>query len=191
MTSHVRRHPERYWLAFYLLLAVYQFCTHRYLDEPHRQTVAYFFSGPIYISFVIISVGLLLCPKGRVGALKGWSGWWALDASICTFLISHSMKLTLPFERPSGSSGGFPSGHTMFSFVFAYLMLRYRPKLAPLWFGIAFTVGWSRVVVDAHYPYQVFFGALFGVTLGWFISARTQGHGLLFHRLLHRKPAVA
>ncbi|MBW3623692.1 MAG: phosphatase PAP2 family protein [Armatimonadetes bacterium] len=190
MTSHLRRHSHLYWLAFYLFLAVYQFLTHRYLQEPHRQTVAYFFSGPIYISFLIISIGLLLCPKARGGVRERWTGWWAFDACVCTFIVSHSMKLTIPLYRPSGSSGGFPSGHTMFAFALAYLMLRYRPKLAPVWFGIACAVGWSRVEVDAHYPYQVLFGAAFGLILGWLSSAEHGGRGFLLPRLLRRNPAV-
>jgi membrane-associated phospholipid phosphatase len=192
MTAHFRRYPERYWLAFYLFLAIYQFATHRYLYEPHRQNVGHFLSGPIYVSFVIVSVGILLCPKARLRHGM-WAGWWALDVTLCNFLISQSMKLAIPSPRPGGSASlsGFPSGHTMFSFALAYLMLQYRPKLAPLWFGMAFAVGWSRIDTLAHYPYQVFFGAVFGLTLGWLISVLHSERGLLLPRLLRRKPAVA
>ena len=184
--SLIRTYVERFWMPAVLLFALYKFSTHHYLDEPHRQTVGYFFSGPIYQAYIIISIGLLLNPLTR----KRWTrpiGWWALDVSICTLLISQSLKLAVRAPRPSGtgSLSGFPSGHTMFAFALAWLVLQIHPRLGPVWFAIAVAVGWSRVDTQAHFTYQVLCGAAFGTLLGLLITQRNRG--ILFPRILPKR----
>lgn len=72
--------------------------------------------------------------------------------------------------RPSGSDGGFPSGHTAAHVCLAFLLSERCPKLAPLWWLWAAVMAWSRVESGAHWAYQVAAGIVLGgvvcVTLG-------------------------
>jgi membrane-associated phospholipid phosphatase len=55
------------------------------------------------------------------------------------------------------------------------------PKLAPVWFGLALAIGWSRIETSEHYPYQVILGGLLGCALGYAMTHLAGG--LLFPRL--------
>ncbi len=60
------------------------------------------------------------------------------------------------------SVASFPSGHTTTAFaVFVYLALVYRKYALLLW-SIALLIGFSRVVLGAHYPSDVIAGAVLG-----------------------------
>jgi membrane-associated phospholipid phosphatase len=76
------------------------------------------------------------------------------------------------FPRPSGSDGGFPSGHTACNTAMAYLLTERYPKLALFWYGSAGLIGWSRWEVQAHYPYQVVAGAILGLTVATVLYPR-------------------
>ncbi|HLZ29071.1 MAG TPA: phosphatase PAP2 family protein [Chloroflexota bacterium] len=60
-------------------------------------------------------------------------------------------------------SWSFPSGHTAAAFAAAWILSRYWPRLRPLFFGGAATLGYSRVLVGAHYPGDVATGAALGM----------------------------
>jgi undecaprenyl-diphosphatase len=59
----------------------------------------------------------------------------------------------------------FPSGHAAAAFAGAWLLRRHYPKLAPLWYGIAALVGFSRIFLGVHYPGDVLSGGLAGTAL--------------------------
>jgi undecaprenyl-diphosphatase len=59
----------------------------------------------------------------------------------------------------------FPSGHSAAAFAGAWLLRRHYPKLATLWYAIAGLVGFSRIYLGAHYPGDVFSGAISGVAI--------------------------
>ena len=67
--------------------------------------------------------------------------------------------------RPNGTSGGFPSGHAAASCALAFLLTERMPRLAPVWYGLAALISWSRVEARAHFPYQVVGGAILGLTV--------------------------
>jgi len=99
--------------------------------------------------------------------------WW-LWASVLigSALIEHGFKFLVGRPRPSGSSLGFPSGHTTAATAFAvalvYLVsrerLRPRLRLAIQVFAVVamLLVGWARVVLHAHWPTDVLGGFLLG-----------------------------
>lgn len=64
----------------------------------------------------------------------------------------------------------FPSGHTSQSFFLAFLLIQHFH--APFWlafplYGIAITVGVTRMYVGAHYPRDVLAGAILGSVWGY------------------------
>ena len=66
-------------------------------------------------------------------------------------------------RRPDGWS--FPSGHTAAAFSGAWVLSTIWPRKAPIFFGLASTVGLSRIYVGAHYPGDVFSGATLGMLI--------------------------
>jgi len=66
-------------------------------------------------------------------------------------------------RRPDGWS--FPSGHTAAAFSGAWIASTVWPRRAPLFFGLAATVGFSRIYVGAHYPGDVLAGATLGMVI--------------------------
>lgn len=90
-------------------------------------------------------VVVMLVETALYGALKG--------------ITWHGFQL-LP--RPSGTDGGFPSGHTAAHVCLAYLLSESCPKLAPFWWLWAALMAWSRVESGAHFAYQVTAGAILG-----------------------------
>jgi membrane-associated phospholipid phosphatase len=77
----------------------------------------------------------------------------------------------------------------MFAVAVAFLIYRLHPRWAPLWFALSIAIGWSRVETNAHFPYQVFCGAIFGLLLGLLVT--WQPRGILFHRFARKKPVEA
>ena len=62
-------------------------------------------------------------------------------------------------------SWSFPSGHTCAAFAAAWTLSRYWPRARPVFFGVAATLGYSRVFVGAHYPGDAAIGAALGMSL--------------------------
>jgi membrane-associated phospholipid phosphatase len=74
--------------------------------------------------------------------------------------------------RPSGTDGGFPSGHAAASCALALLLTERLPKGAPIWYALAGLITWSRVETGAHYPYQIVSGAILGIVLSFVFLRR-------------------
>ena len=69
-----------------------------------------------------------------------------------------------PLYRPSDPS--FPSGHAMTIFAAAVTLgMKWRKTLVPL-LVLAAAVGFSRVYIGVHFPYDVASGALIGILIG-------------------------
>ena len=90
---------------------------------------------------------------------------------VAGFVSVHFLKNVLPSDginmRPDGGSHGFPSGHTYAATFGASYIARQCaskiPYIGPIAaLGAGFT-GASRVDAQKHNPFQVFFGALFGL----------------------------
>lgn len=126
-----------------------------------------FLSHTLYQSFIGVAAILLLW-RGASGQKRLL--WWPLLVGALTPLCVESLKRTTRLPRPDGDPTGFPSGHTTFVFALAWLLTRAYPRLAPLWFAAAVSVGWSRVEGHAHFPYQVLCGAFLGTVIGWAVS---------------------
>ena len=71
--------------------------------------------------------------------------------------------------------GGFPSGHAVAAFSIATVFAeRYRRRRWVPWtaYGLAGLVGFSRVTLQAHFPSDVFVGAVLGYTVTHYIVLR-------------------
>lgn len=83
------------------------------------------------------------------------------------------------FEAPGGvgvGHGSFPSGHTIAAFSVATVMARRYGK-AHRWvpyvaYGLAATIGFSRMSTLAHFPSDVFLGAALGYSVSRFAVLR-------------------
>lgn len=83
------------------------------------------------------------------------------------------------FEGPGGvgpGHGGFPSGHTIAAFSVATVMARRYGKthrwVPYMAYGLAATIGFSRVTTLAHFPSDVFLGAALGYSVSRFAVLR-------------------
>jgi undecaprenyl-diphosphatase len=85
---------------------------------------------------------------------------------------------------PSGSS--FPSGHTATSFACATVLSFFIPRAAPAFYLLALAIGFSRIYVGVHWPFDVLGGIVLGVAVGLAVTALLRrGAG---RRLSARRP---
>lgn len=81
------------------------------------------------------------------------------------FRPSDSLKMVCSINGclPKIPSFSFPSNHAVNIFALSTLLSFYYKRLSPLWFSIAALVGYSRVYVGSHYPFDVIGGAIVGI----------------------------
>jgi membrane-associated phospholipid phosphatase len=101
----------------------------------------------------------------------------AASVIVSTWIAEYPIKAYFRRRRPfidvvralvvgkEPGSWSFPSGHTCAAFAAAWSLSHHWPRFRPVFFGVAATVGYSRVFVGAHYPGDVVTGAVLGMTL--------------------------
>lgn len=167
----------------------------------------------IYLIIFLLLAMLLGKPRG-VGALFGQSpeavawlvailtfaGVYLIDYWLVgwfkTFFHFPRPPLVFPADtihlltQPKDMNHSFPSGHAWFAAtIAASLWPIARPKLRIGLVGFVLWVGISRVSLGAHFPADVFYGALFGMAvvifvrfiLRIFLRVRQSGNELLQH----------
>jgi len=137
----------------------------------------------------VVPLGLLLAGEARKDSPTEKTGLLAAEAWVDAEVVAEGMKNIDRRLRPSDistdgdfthtwfkarggiliSRGSFPSGHAIGAFGLASVLAeRYRQHRWVSWvaYGLAGTIAFSRVTLQAHFPSDVFAGA----ALGYFIS---------------------
>jgi membrane-associated phospholipid phosphatase len=68
-------------------------------------------------------------------------------------------------------SSAFPSGHTATSFACATVLTAFVPRAAPAFYLLALAIGFSRIYVGVHWPFDVLGGIVVGVAIGAAVTA--------------------
>ncbi len=79
-----------------------------------------------------------------------------------------------PHEHPLVAvphGGSFPSGHTTTSFACATVLGAFVPRAAPAFYLLALAIGFSRIYVGVHWPFDVLAGIVLGVAVGLGVTA--------------------
>lgn len=128
----------------------------------------------------IFLFGWLFWKGGREGRILG-------AVLIATIIISDQLNSTVfkdLFDRlrpcrtlddinllvDCGKGRSFPSSHAVNNFAAAVVLSEHFKKYKHLYLSIAFLVSFSRVYVGVHYPFDVFAGAIVGITIGLLMS---------------------
>jgi membrane-associated phospholipid phosphatase len=175
--------PFRYLspiIAYYLMVPAALFCN---VNDRKVFEWGRFFSNDVNNALISITLIAVIVHALRRRKTEGFGkAWWALDVIASTGVFVDGVKWLINLPRPNGGALGFPSGHTSFAFSLSFIILGLYPRLAPFWFAMAGAIGWSRVEVRAHYPYQVVVGGITGCAIGWAVTHLKDG--LLFPRLV-------
>lgn len=79
-------------------------------------------------------------------------------------------------HMPAGPS--FPSGHTTSSFACATVLGAFVPRAAPAFYLLALAIGFSRIYVGVHWPFDVLGGIVLGVAVGVAVTALPRRGGV-------------
>ena len=84
-------------------------------------------------------------------------------------LVEYILKPLFARPRPTPilSDYSFPSGHATIAFAMAVVLSSYEPKLKWVFYILALCIAFSRIFVGAHYPLDVFGGAILGIIIAW------------------------
>lgn len=171
-------------------------------DSPYFRNNSTFAGFNRDLSARNATIGILLVPSAfyAVGLVRKDSyamntsvmaGEALADAEILSWVLKNATGRARPSSVPKGGNyadtwfenyqppllgeEGFPSGHTIAAFsvatVFArrYGNHRWVPWVA---YGAATAVGFSRVSLQAHFPSDVFAGAVFGYVISRYVVLR-------------------
>ncbi|MFZ5816385.1 MAG: phosphatase PAP2 family protein [Bacillota bacterium] len=136
--------------------------------------------GIIWILIALLMLGLGWdLPAWRLAAIAAMA-LLALMGGLDTAIKLLFQRLRPPFSLPDArlllplpGSYSFLSGHTLSSVATAlFLALAFQRLGAPGWTGpavlvLAAGIGWSRIHVGHHYPFDVLAGGVVGAGLGW------------------------
>lgn len=177
-------------LLLTLLLTSFDGLNHSLFIWLNQTSQSYF--NPLFVAHltdfgnasVIASFGVLQCVK-RPDLVKRM-----LFTVLIASLLSVFFKNMFSWPRPAGvlsesefnfigdvrRNNSFPSGHTLTAFAVAsFFVFSFEFKrfifILPLF---AFFVGTSRVMVGAHWPEDVFFGASLGIFAAWCAAMLSQ-----------------
>jgi len=87
------------------------------------------------------------------------------DRMLKTWSVTPELKTTI-----RGESLSLPSSHATNIFAAAVFLSFFFRKFWPLFYAIAILVGYSRVYLGVHFPFDVFIGSIAGTLCGMIIA---------------------
>lgn len=122
---------------------------------------------------------ILLLMTGIYYGSGSEEAWYAesLVTVLAAGVICQIIKKYFPRSRPVSvltnvnvlgrrlTSGSFPSGHTATAVSLAVVFSSHWGSLTPLFLSTAGLIGLTRVYVGAHFPLDVFCGAIIGLSI--------------------------
>ena len=147
---------------------------HNFIDFFKLGEFGHFISNDFYNTYIGVVVVYMIVLVCKYRDLKGAFLQGCIILAVLTvFHLGIKLLIGEWTPRPSGNSGGFPSGHSQAVFALAFLVSIRTKKLTIPVFLFAMLCAWSRIYSThyetgepyepAHYPYQVMFGSYFGV----------------------------
>jgi undecaprenyl-diphosphatase len=112
-------------------------------------------AGVVFLIFIALTLAMTDSFSSRL--LKEWVG------RIRPCEILPEVRLL----TDCNTSYSFPSSHAVNIFAAAYFLSQPFRRLAPVFYGIAAVVGYSRVYLGIHYPLDVMGGAAIGLLIAW------------------------
>ena len=112
--------------------------------------------------------------------------------AVVTYIIKHLFYIPRPCESLSDvyllsscdNGSTFPSGHTLISSsTFFYLFIEEKSKIRYVYLILPFIIGFSRIYLGVHYPFDVFAGLLFGFLIAYILSKNKDMFRNLFNIL--------
>ncbi|MCX6760389.1 MAG: phosphatase PAP2 family protein [Candidatus Nealsonbacteria bacterium] len=127
-----------------------------------------------YILLLILIVFLVLKFKERwkMGATA------LISAIISRFVLCSGIRMLWFRPRPfvlnnvnllvnyDGKEASFPSGHASFYFALSTVVYLYNKKLGIFFYIFTVFMTLSRVFIGVHWPFDILFGALLGISVG-------------------------
>jgi undecaprenyl-diphosphatase len=129
-------------------------------------------------TYVLIALGIWILWKERKAGLV-FLLFLGLTLTITDQFSSKVLKEFIGRVRPChilenvhlltdcNTSYSFPSSHAVNIFAAAWFLARPLRRAAPVFFGIAAIVAYSRVYIGIHYPLDVLGGAVIGLLIAW------------------------
>lgn len=128
----------------------------------------------LFLAFIMVLFG-----KGRgrkmafLGMLALLLAWFFSDEVLKNWVARPRPFLTLAdarllVDKPQQFS--FPSGHTTTSFAPAVVFFRKKKVFGGATLLLAAFIGFSRIYVGVHYPFDVLSGAVLGVGIGLLVT---------------------
>ncbi|HZZ99366.1 MAG TPA: phosphatase PAP2 family protein [Candidatus Paceibacterota bacterium] len=131
-----------------------------------------------YLLYLAVVVVLLIWLRRHYLKTNRWRDLALVSiasAVIGRLIVAEPFKLLYYHPRPywvlsnvhlllaRETESSFPSGHTIFMFALAAGVYLYNKKAGWWFFGAAVLVGFARVFVGVHWPYDIIGGAVLGI----------------------------
>jgi undecaprenyl-diphosphatase len=129
-------------------------------------------------TYVLLALGILVLWRERKAGVV-FLVFIGMTLAITDQFSSHLLKDWVGRVRPChvienvhlftdcNTSYSFPSSHAVNIFAAAFFLSQPLRRFSLLFYGIAAIVGYSRIYIGIHYPFDVIGGAGIGLLIAW------------------------